>query len=273
MFEKCTKMQINERHPYVGDLVFTAFSGSHQDAINKGVQYMKETGGEMWEIPYLPINPADVGRQYEPIIRINSQSGKGGAAFVMQNTFGYTLPKKMHPEFGALVKAECDRIGRELSTEELFNVFRVNYLEITRKYKLVGHNMIEESGRDSDEVHFHGTIECNGAEHNIHGIGNGPVDAFFQAIKQVGLYDYEFISYHEHAISSGSDSKAIAYIELKKPDGKTVFAIVASMKGNLTGRSASYVPRAIISLLTHCVIKRRGPGTRRARCRIRTPRD
>ena len=115
IYERCTKMKIGERQPYVGDLVFTAFSGSHQDAINKGFAYVRETNSDKWEIPYLPIDPADVGRQYEPIIRINSQSGKGGAAFVMQNNFGYELPKAMHPEFGALVKAECDKLGRELS--------------------------------------------------------------------------------------------------------------------------------------------------------------
>ncbi len=109
MYERCTKMRVPERQPYAGELVFTAFSGSHQDAINKGMQYMRDSGTEYWEIPYLPIDPADVGRQYEPIIRINSQSGKGGAAFVMQTVFGYNLPKAMHPEFGALVKAECDR--------------------------------------------------------------------------------------------------------------------------------------------------------------------
>ena len=196
MYEDCTKMRVHERHPYAGDLVFTAFSGSHQDAINKGVQYMKGTGGDKWEIPYLPIDPADIGREYEPIIRINSQSGKGGAAFVMQNSFGYNLPKAMHPEFGAMVKAECDRVGREISTDELFQVFCKNYLEIPQKYKLVGHSMLEESGRDSARVHFHGTVECDGEEKAIHGVGNGPVDAFFQAIKQVGIKDYEFISYH-----------------------------------------------------------------------------
>ena len=113
----CIRDSVYARQPYVGELVFTAFSGSHQDAINKGMEYMRQTGSDYWEIPYLPIDPADVGRQYEPIIRINSQSGKGGAAFVMQNVFGYHLPKNMHPEFGALVKAECDRLGRELSAD------------------------------------------------------------------------------------------------------------------------------------------------------------
>ena len=221
MYEDCTKMRVHERHPYAGDLVFTAFSGSHQDAINKGVQYMKGTGGDKWEIPYLPIDPADIGREYEPIIRINSQSGKGGAAFVMQNSFGYNLPKAMHPEFGAMVKAECDRVGREISTDELFQVFCKNYLEIPQKYKLVGHSMLEESGRDSSRVHFHGTVECDGEEKAIHGVGSGPVDAFFQAIKQVGIRVtslYPIMSTPFQAVRS----HAIAYIELKAPNGKTV---------------------------------------------------
>ena len=141
--------------PYAGELVFTAFSGSHQDAINKGTEYMRESGTEYWEIPYLPIDPADVGRQYEPIIRINSQSGKGGAAFVMQSAFGYHLPKGMHPEFGALVKAECDRVGRELSTDELFGVFQAAYIDVPKTYSLSGHSLFEEAG---GSVKFRGTI-------------------------------------------------------------------------------------------------------------------
>ena len=232
LYERCTKMKVPERQPYAGELVFTAFSGSHQDAINKGMEYMRSSGSEYWEIPYLPIDPADVGRQYEPIIRINSQSGKGGAAFVMQNTFGYTLPKAMHPEFGALVKAECDRLGRELSAEELFGVFRREYLEVPETYKLVGHSMVEESA-DGGSVHFAGTLLCGGREHRVEGRGNGPLDAFFQAVRLVGLDGYRFESYHEHAISTGSDSKAIAYIELHKPDGKPVFGVGIESNINL----------------------------------------
>ena len=232
MYERCTKMHIHERLPYAGELVFTAFSGSHQDAINKGMQYMKETGSEYWEIPYLPIDPADVGRQYEPIIRINSQSGKGGAAFVMQNTFGYNLPKAMHPEFGALVKAECDRIGRELSSEELFGVFRRNYLEVPQKYALEGHSLIESSGTQ-EGVHFKGTLKVDGQSRTIEGNGNGPIDAFFNALKTVGITGYAFESYHEHAISTGSDSKAIAYIELKQPDGRSIFGVGIESNINL----------------------------------------
>lgn len=232
LYERCTKMHVYARQPYVGELVFTAFSGSHQDAINKGMEYMRQTGSDYWEIPYLPIDPADVGRQYEPIIRINSQSGKGGAAFVMQNVFGYHLPKNMHPEFGALVKAECDRLGRELSAEELFGVFRRSYLEIPEKYKLLRHSISESSG-DNSTVSFSGTLSVNGEAHDIAGSGNGPIDAFFQALRELHIPGYEFLSYHEHAITSGSDSNAIAYIELKKPDGKPIFGVGIASNINL----------------------------------------
>ena len=232
MYERCTKMRVPERQPYAGELVFTAFSGSHQDAINKGMQYMRDSGTEYWEIPYLPIDPADVGRQYEPIIRINSQSGKGGAAFVMQTVFGYNLPKAMHPEFGALVKAECDRAGRELSSDELFGVFRRHYLEVPRTYALAGHTLFEESG-STNGVHFKGTLSVDGVCRDLEGTGNGPLDAFFNALRSVGITGYTFQSYHEHAISTGSDSKAIAYIELKTSDGKPVFGVGIESNINL----------------------------------------
>ena len=180
-----------------------------------------------------------MGRQYEPIIRINSQSGKGGAAFVMQNTFGYHLPKAMHPEFGALVKAACDKAGRELSAQELFEVFRHNYLEVPPVYALVRHATSEQSGEGGSRVHFHGTIRRGEQTFTVDGDGNGPLDAFFCAVSELAP-GYTFQSYHEHAISGGSDSKAIAYIELKKPDGKSIFGVgienninLASMQGVL----------------------------------------
>jgi 2-isopropylmalate synthase len=226
IYERCTSMKIDPRQPYIGELVFTAFSGSHQDAINKGMQYMRDSGTEMWEIPYLPIDPADVGREYEPIIRINSQSGKGGAAFVMSNNFGYDLPKRMHPEFSKLVQAKCEALGRELVPKELFDVFNENYLEHAQKYALTSRKIYEESENGQDYVHFKGKMTIDGsAEVKLNAIGNGPVDAFFNAIKSVGLDKYEFISYSQHAISQGSDSKAVSYIELKKPNGKHIFGI------------------------------------------------
>ena len=226
IYERCTGMKIDPRQPYIGELVFTAFLGSHQDAINKGYQYMKDSGTEYWEIPYLPINPADVGREYEPIIRINSQSGKGGAAFVMSNNFGYDLPKRMHPEFSRLVQAKCEELERELIPKELFDVFEKNYLNHPMKYKLTSRKIYEESENGKDYVHFKGKMLIDGYnEVKLRGTGNGPIDAFFNAIKKVGLGKYKFINYSQHAISEGSDAKAVSYIELKKPNGENIFGI------------------------------------------------
>ncbi len=226
IYERCTNIKIDPRQPYIGELVFTAFSGSHQDAINKGHQYMRDSGSEYWEIPYLPIDPADVGREYEPIIRINSQSGKGGAAFVMSNNFGYDLPKRMHPEFSKLVQAKCEELERELIPKELFEVFEKNYLEHPMKYRLTRRKIYEESENGRDYVHFKGRMKIgDDSEVVLQGTGNGPIDAFFNALKAVGINQYQFISYSQHAISQGSDSKAVSYIELKKPDGKNIFGI------------------------------------------------
>ena len=249
IYERCTNMTIDPRQPYIGELVFTAFSGSHQDAINKGYQYMKESGTEYWEIPYLPIDPADVGREYEPIIRINSQSGKGGAAFVMSNNFGYDLPKRMHPEFSRLVQAKCEELERELIPKELFEGFEKNYLNHPMKYVLTKRKIYEESEFGRDYVHFKGRMLLDGTEIKLQGTGNGPIDAFFNALKAVGVDSYEFISYSQHAISQGSDSKAVSYIELRKPDGKNIFGIgidanvnVASVLGVLNAINRAEAP-------------------------------
>ena len=226
IFERCTNMKIGERQPYIGELVFTAFSGSHQDAINKGVKYCKDTNSDYWEVPYIPIDPADVGRQYEPIIRINSQSGKGGAAYVMEHNFGYELPKKMHPEFGALVQVKCDELGRELVPKELFEVFKDNYLEHPQKYVIENSRIFEESENGKEYVHFKGTIVIDGSDkRNTTGVGNGPIDAFFNAIKKIGIDQYKFRSYSQHAISEGSDSQAVSYIELETPESKRIFGV------------------------------------------------
>ncbi len=226
IYERCTNMKIDPRQPYIGELVFTAFSGSHQDAINKGHIYMKESNSPYWEIPYIPIDPADVGREYEPIIRINSQSGKGGAAFVMNHNFGYDMPKRMHSEFSKLVQTECDKLGRELIPKELLKVFEDNYLNIKQKYELVSHKVYEESENGKNYVHFKGRMKIDGdAEVKLNAVGNGPIDAFFKALKPVNMDKYKFVNYSQHAISEGSDSKAVSYIELKKPDGENIFGV------------------------------------------------
>lgn len=244
IYEQCTKMKVHERHPYAGELVFTAFSGSHQDAIKKGVDYMAKSGTQYWEVPYLPIDPADVGREYEPIIRINSQSGKGGAAFVMQHNFGYCLPKEMHPEFGAVVKAACDHAGRELQPPEIFDLFKQEYLEVKYPYNLKSYKLHEENDtEDETVVQFDGVLRFKHEDHAISGKGNGPIDAFFNAIQTVGITDYSFVSYHEHAVAKGADSKALSYIQLTTPDNQTIFGV--GLDGNISLASIKGVICAI----------------------------
>ncbi len=238
VYEECTGMKVHQRHPYAGELVFTAFSGSHQDAINKGVNYMAQKSSPYWEVPYLPIDPADLGRQYEPIIRINSQSGKGGAAFIMRQSFGYLLPKAMHGEFGALVKAACDAAGRELRPGEVFAIFQKEYLDVTQPYHLLTYKIFEEDGgRGQVLVDFEGTVRYDHHTVAVSGKGNGPIDAFFNALRSLGLTEYEFVSYSEHAVTGGADSKAVSYIQLRHK-GEIVFGVgmdsnisIASLKG------------------------------------------
>jgi 2-isopropylmalate synthase len=224
VYEQVTKMTVHERHPYAGDLVFTAFSGSHQDAINKGMEYMRTSGTEYWEVPYLPIDPADVGRAYEPIIRINSQSGKGGAAYILQTSYGYNIPKNMHPEFGVLVKAACDRTGTELSSKDIYDLFKTEYLDCSDPYSLKAYRISHNSDTDRPaSVYFKGKIEFENDIFEISSHGNGPVDAFVNAIKKLGMHDYELVSYNEQAVSAGATSKALAYIELKSKNSAAVF--------------------------------------------------
>lgn len=226
IYEACTKMKVPERQPYAGELAFTAFSGSHQDAIRKGYEYMAESDTPYWEIPYLPINPADLSREYEPVIRINSQSGKGGAAFVLQHAVGYRLPKEMHPEFGNIVKAASDAFGDELKEEQIVDLFNREYVEFDGKYKLASHSFLEQRELDgTTHTRFEGKIDVCGDMKEVAGVGNGPIDSFFQALAGIGVEGYEFVNYHEHAISRGSDAKGICYIELKIPGNGHIFGV------------------------------------------------
>ena len=227
VYERCTKMK-------VGELVFTAFSGSHQDAINKGVQYRKENRSPLWEIPYLPIDPADVGRQYEPIIRINSQSGKGGAAFVMQQSFGYDLPKAMHAEFGHIVQVETDRVGTELQPQRIFELFQHAYVDISSPYTLLRHAFQETAdAQGRSHVVFRGTLRHKETVFEVCGEGNGPIDAFFNAIHGQKMDRFTFVDYKEHAIQAGSDSMAVAYIQLRDAQGQDIFGVGVDHNINL----------------------------------------
>ena len=240
-YETLTGMHVHERHPYAGQLVFTAFSGAHQDAINKGLHRMQTGGHTAWAVPYLPIDPKDVGRKYDSIIRINSQSGKGGAAFILETQFGYVLPRAMRPEFGRVVQAETERIGSELSYEALDELFRDTYIDVERPYRLAKYKFDDNTDREGHSVvTFSGVLVCLDRSYTINGEGNGPIDAFFNAVRNLEIADYRFVSYSEHAVSTGSDSRAAAYIELMTPEGGPVFGVglshniyKASIKGIL----------------------------------------
>lgn len=215
IYERCCKIPIHPRHPYAGKLVFTAFSGSHQDAINKGVKAMKDRGSEIWAVPYLPIDPSDIGREYEPIVRINSQSGKGGVAFIMDIYFGYKLPKAMHKEFANVIQAISEKQG-EVSPEEINAKFQEEYIE--RKEPLHFKKLKVEDLSDETETSFDTkvcvTYTDNGIEKTMEGVGNGPIDAVKRAIIETMGLDIKILDYSEHALQSGSNSRAAAYIHL-----------------------------------------------------------
>lgn len=231
LYERTTKMEVSKRHPYVGDLVFTAFSGSHQDAISKGELYMKQSDSPFWEVPYIPICPADIGRDYEPIIRINSQSGKGGAAFIMSSIYGYHLPKSMQPEFGRAVKNYCDSIGSEITPEDVYAIFKNEYLEVSHPFKLLKTKFTEQYDPNftAPVIRFDGIVSYHGCEPvDISGSGNGPVDAFFNALKRLRVEGYDFVDYSQHAISVGSDAKGVCYVQLKDKNGQNCFGVGVS---------------------------------------------
>ena len=239
MYQRCTKMRVPERQPYAGDLVFTAFSGSHQDAINKGFNYMEETHTDKWMVPYLPIDPTDLGRSYEPV-RINSQSGKGGAAFIMNHKFGFDMPKAMHAEFGAIVQKESDRQAVELKPDTIYRLFSEEYLQVDGPYRLISNQLKADVVDGVAHSHFYGKLQHKDTIFEVTGEGNGPIDAFFNAIHGERMDRYEFIDYKEHAISTGSDSKAVAYIQLRDKQGRDIFGVgvdhnisMASIKGIL----------------------------------------
>lgn len=224
LYEKYTGMEVNPRSPYAGELVFTAFSGSHQDAIRKGMA--ARAGMEknaVWDVPYLYIDPHDIGRQYEGIIRINSQSGKGGAAFVLEQDYGICLPKAMHPAVGDKVKAEADRLQRELKVPEIYDLFVKNWLDNNSNLKIVDLNEtnLEGSERSAEDQNSacRGVVEWKGQRYSIGEKGNGPIDAFTNALKAVPAPKFNVTAFHEHSIGTGNDTSAIAYVQITCEDG------------------------------------------------------
>lgn len=243
IYERCCKIPIHPRHPYAGKLVFTAFSGSHQDAINKGVAAMKERGSEHWQVPYLPIDPADIGREYEPIVRINSQSGKGGVAFVMDTYFGFKLPKGMHKEFANVIQSVSEKQG-EVSPEEIMDKFREEYLN--QKEPIHFRQLRVDDLSDMIQSEFDTKVTVAYTDHGekklFEAVGNGPIDAVQRGLQETLGVRVKVLDYEEHALQSGSNSQAAAYIHLlDADDGRVTYGVGVS--SNITRASV----RAIFS--------------------------
>lgn len=245
IYERCCKLPIHPRHPYAGKLVFTAFSGSHQDAINKGVQAMKERGSEIWQVPYLPIDPADIGREYEPIVRINSQSGKGGVAFIMDTYFGFKLPKAMHKEFANVIQEISEKQG-EVSPDQIMECFRAEYLNKKEPIHFRRLKVDDLSGSVQSEFDTRVTVVYtdHGEEKTFEAIGNGPIDAVQRGLShELGIV-IKILDYEEHALQSGANSQAAAYIHLLDNNtGSVTYGVGVS--SNITRASV----RAIFSAI------------------------
>ena len=216
--EECNQIQVHPRHPYVGDLVHTAFSGSHQDAIRKGFSQQKPDA--LWEVPYLPIDPADIGRSYEAVIRVNSQSGKGGIAYLLEQEYGISLPRRMQIEFSQVVQRETDRLGLEMTAKQIHSLLISEYLQANTPYALVSHRLQEENGNSAVEVE----VASQGqGETNLHwrGKGNGALEALVAGLP----IPVEIMDYNEHAIGAGTNAKAAAYIELRVNGERAVHGV------------------------------------------------
>lgn len=238
-YESSTGMTVHERHPYAGELVYTAFSGSHQDAIRKG---LKAHTGDYWDVPYLPIDPADIGRAYEPIIRINSQSGKGGVAFILEDAYGYRLPKAMHPEISRPVQKVTDRTGKELTPAEIKAIFEEEFLNANGSLELKQFKGWYPD-EDMETVRIEAQMGIEGKERTVVGEGNGPISAFFHALQKEGYKNYELKSYDEHAIGVGENAEAIAYISLTNQKGATAFG--AGISANTSKASVKAIVNCI----------------------------
>ncbi|HIC43112.1 MAG TPA: 2-isopropylmalate synthase [Sulfurimonas sp.] len=235
--ERCTDMKTHERHPYVGELVYTAFSGSHQDAINKGLAYQRSKDDAFWEVPYLPIDPDDLGRNYEGIIRINSQSGKGGIAFLLEEKYGYSLPKKMHPELGKIVQHVTDIEGRELSLDEILSIFKETYFEGPSHISLV--NFSAQTNQDNSVICELKYI-LNGKEIISQGSGNGPIDACKHAIEKEYSNSFILTDYTQHTHGEKSSAESISYIQVQTENKETFYGVGADTNISLASVKAIF---------------------------------
>jgi 2-isopropylmalate synthase len=229
-------LPVHPRHPYVGDLVFTAFSGSHQDAIKKG--FAQQQADAIWEVPYLPIDPADLGRSYDAVIRVNSQSGKGGMTYLLEQEFGLALPRRLQIEFSRAVQLVTDETGKEVAAEDIYAIFKREYLDAQLPFAYRNHHTVEGTGPDNT-ILLSADIERGGKTIVLHGAGNGPIDAFVQAL---GM-NIKLMDFHEHAIGSGAHAQAACYVELRVDNGPTRFGV--GIDGNIVTASFKAVLSAV----------------------------
>ena len=218
IYERCTQMKVPDRHPYAGDLVFTAFSGSHQDAIKKGMDRV-DSSSSSWAVPYLTIDPTDIGRTYEAIIRINSQSGKGGIAYILDREYGFDIPKAMQPIVGATIYQLADNKGKELTNQEILEAFKNEFVNVSKSFFLEKYELLHNDLNDG-QVCCEAKIINNGEPHEIKGSGNGPINAFVNALEKINQKDFKLKDYRSHAIKGGSDADSAAYILLEDTNGK-----------------------------------------------------
>jgi 2-isopropylmalate synthase len=244
VYERCTRMEVPARHPYAGELVFTAFSGSHQDAIKKS--WAAQQPGQPWDVLYIPIDPADIGRTYRAIIRINSQSGKGGVAYVMDKEFGFELPKAMHKEFGRVINDLADEKKTEITPQEIHDVFLREFTNRDQPVKLEHFRTTE---RDS-QVKCEAAIKYDGKASKLTGTGNGPIDAFVHALGAAGLPAFDLLAYSEHSLGKGAEARAVSYIQIKTPRGLTFFG--AGIDTNIELASI----KALVSAINRSLVKR-----------------
>ena len=226
-YERTTRMTVAERQPYAGELVFTAFSGSHQDAIKKGLDRRKQdlegAGVVPWGVPYLTIDPEDTGRSYEAIIRINSQSGKGGVAYILDREYGFDLPKTMHPQVGKQIYDLADQLGRELTLDEVRSAFFKYFANVSEPLHLLDYELDHHKTGERGMVRCRGQVLIKGERKDIEGLGNGPINAFVHSLEENGMKDFVLTDYRSHALRDGSGSDAAAYVQLKHDDGRIVW--------------------------------------------------
>ncbi len=244
--EYCNQLPVHPRHPYAGDLVYTSFSGSHQDAIKKAFAARQEF--DIWEMPYLPIDPKDLGRSYEAVIRVNSQSGKGGISYLLEHEYGLVLPRRLQIEFSQVVQDAMDERGKEMTAEDIGGIFTRHYFNAQQPYAYIAHHLTEDSKRN--EVALSTEISIDGQVHKLSGRGNGPIDAFVAGLSQLTGECITLVDYHEHAIGGGADASAVTYIELKLGETKALFGaardpniVTASLKAILSGLNRALAAR------------------------------